>query len=110
MSQYQFVDGVRVTLDNHEYYPTKDAVLEQIKENEKQIAEHKEKLFAMVCGNVKDLFSNVDYSGYHVDPIDSAKVEFDLLFDREQGGLEYLIAHNVDLWYLYNNFDKNERD
>lgn len=106
MSQYQWVEGVDVCLANHEYYHTKEDVLRQIKENEKRIAEIKRKLFAMVCGNVKDLF--VYEEDCH--PIERARIEFDYLFDAECEGLEYLIAHNVELQLVADNWDKMNSD
>lgn len=106
MSMYMGCDNVEITLNNHECYHSKEEVLEEIKENEKTIAEHKQKLFAMVCGNIKDLFGSTDEEGNTLEPIDAAGFEFKNLFEDECCGIEYLIYHNVILQQLYDNWDK----
>ena len=103
---YMGCDNVEITLNNHECYYSKNEVLEQIKENDKTIAEHKQKLFAMVCGNIKDLFNTTDEGDNKLEPIDAAGFEFKNLFEDECCGIEYLIYHNVLLQQLYDNWDK----
>lgn len=106
MGTHMGCDNVEITLNSNERYYSKNGVLEQIKENEKTIAEHKQKLFAMVCGNIKDLFSGTDSAGNTLEPIDAAGFEFKSLFEDELCGIEYLISHNVLLQQLYDNWDK----
>ena len=106
MGMYMGCDNVEITLNNHECYYSKNEVLEQIKENDKTIAEHKQKLFAMVCGNIKDLFNTTDEGDNKLEPIDAAGFEFKNLFEDECCGIEYLIYHNVLLQQLYDNWDK----
>ena len=106
MGMYMGCDNVEIMLNDHECYYSKNEVLEQIKENEKTIVEHKQKLFAMVCGNIKDLFGSTDEEGNTLEPIDAAGFEFKNLFEDECCGIEYLIYHNVILQQLYDNWDK----
>lgn len=106
MGMYMGCDNVEITLNNHECYYSKNEVLEQIKENDKTIAEHKQKLFAMVCGNIKDLFNTTDEEDNKLEPIDAAGFEFKNLFEDECCGIEYLIYHNVILQQLYDNWEK----
>lgn len=82
--------------------------MRQINENKKDIAKIKERLFAMVCGNPKDLFLEKTDDGCYVNPIDAAAEEFERMFSFELRGLEYLIAYNVDLQYIHDNFERTE--
>lgn len=106
MSQYMGCNYVEIMLDNHECYTSKESVLEEIRNNEKIIEQHKDKLFGMVCGRIHDLFCDKDIEGNDIDPVDKAINEFNRLFDEEQYGISYLVAHNVLLQQLYDNWDK----
>lgn len=106
MSQYMGCNHAEIQLNNHECYHSKEELLHKINENKKCIEELKQKLFGMVCGNVKDLFLTENCEGNSIDPIDNAGFEFKELFDSEQYGIIYLIEHNVYLQLMYDNWDK----
>ena len=106
MSYYQWAEGVEVCLANHEVYHSKEDVMDAIKENEQQIPQYRMQLFGMVCGSPKDLFAHKDEKGYGIDPIETALMKFNQIFDEENFGLLYLVSHNVKLRYIYDNWDK----
>lgn len=106
MSQYQYVKGVEVCLNNHEVYHSKEDVMEQIKENEKEIQRRRMWLFGLVCSS--DAASCVGDDGSCDSPIDMLQERFDNAFDDEFIGIETLVAHNVKLQYIYDNFERTE--
>lgn len=108
MSTYMGCDKVEITLRNHEHYATKDDILEEIEHNKLLIEECKQKIFGMICGNIKDLFNTTDLEGSPMDPIDIAMSELNRLFGSkyEDYGLINIIEHNVDLQYIADNWEK----
>lgn len=106
MSQYQFVKDVEVCLRNHEVYHSKEDVMMQINENEDLIERIKQRLFGMVCGRPCDLFPCDEESG--TDPLEKSHEEFVIMMEDPVAGLEALVAHNVDLQYVYENFERSE--
>lgn len=106
MSQYQYVKDVEVRLFNHEIYRTKEDVMRQIKENQKEIERLKQQLFGMVCGRLCDMYQHEENDSYTL--VERAQQDFATIFDEELYGIEFLIAHNVDLWYIHDNFERTE--
>ena len=103
MSYYLWCNNVEVCLRNHETYSSKEDVLATIEENKELIEKHKQTLFGMCCGNPRDLFS-----GEEGTPIENIQQKFEEIFEDELCGLKYLIAHNVDLQYIADNWDRHE--
>lgn len=96
-------DKVSITLRNHEHYNTKNEVLEEIENNKRLIEQYKQKLFGMICGNIKDLFNITDEENNLINPIDIATIEFNKIFgfeDYDDYSLTYLIEHNIELQYI----------
>lgn len=100
MGQYQYCNNVRVSLGNHEIYSNKEALAAEIEKQKQLINELKMKLFGMCCATPTNL-----YGGNNDDILFNISRDFDVIFNPEMEGLEYLIAHLVDLQYIYDNFD-----
>lgn len=98
---------MEVCLANHEVYHSKEEVMEQIKENEKLIEQKKQYLFGLVCSSdpMKCIFINEEECD---EPLTELQDRFNAAFDDEFCGIETLVAHNVDLRYIHDNFEKTE--
>lgn len=105
MSYYQWTTA-EICLNNHEVYNTKEEIKEAIDENKQMIEDYKEELFGYMCCTPKDIVANEEDKG---NVVDFLKRRFKEIFESELYGLEYLIAHNVNLQYMYDNFDKSEK-
>ena len=108
MSYYIWCENVEVCLANKETYHNKEEVLEQIKENNKRVEEIKSSILALCCGNPRDILNCKDCEGNDLDPIDVVKEKLNEYFDYEMEGLNYRIAHNVDLQYIADNWENHK--
>ena len=108
MANYIWSNNVTVRLKSNEYYRSKEDVLEQIKENEERINQLKQELFGLCCGNPKELLECNDCEGNPLNPIEVLTQRFETLFKEEYSGIEYLIAHNVKLQYIADNWDSHQ--
>lgn len=104
MGQYMMFYSEEV-LENHEYYPTKEALQKAIDETESMINSQKQILFGLVCGNAKELVNLKDCEGNEFDPVEKIQIDFNRIFEEDYCGLSYLYYKRDKLCRLMENWD-----